>query len=370
MDVYTTDPSTMLTAAAALKLVTAFFEKEWPQTIEEEIDLRRVTGGFCHRLHLITRNNEARQEPKSILIRHFGLEGNENEPLESSTTLSAAEQTVIYHEMGRRGWGPKVYGVFRGGRLEEYIDAHVLTAAESMQLDIRHDIARSFARLHSLELPFRKDSFTRVICEFKGVANKKAEAVQKLLGLRSSKATQLATFIRNMDWSRELDWLSELFERYKCKRSIAIIDVNFSNVLVKNYKSENQILLIDYETAAYSYRGIDIGGHFSERMYCWSHPDNVLSGHPAPNLEEQTAFCESYMQEMQVLGQETTNDTVSHLILESEIGRMYQMVFSFLMCIRFEGFESSSPLVVGLVNMAEIYCQLKHDFASRHETPC
>lgn len=34
--------------------------------------------------------------------------------------------------MGRRGWGPQVYGFFPGGRLEEFIEgSHTLTADES-----------------------------------------------------------------------------------------------------------------------------------------------------------------------------------------------------------------------------------------------
>lgn len=103
--------------------------------------MRQVTGGFVNTLHLLSRSNVAKDEPASVLIRHFGQTIAIEDPPPGTTTLSATEQAVVYYEMGRRGWGPKLYGIFPGGRLEEYIDAHPLTAAESMEPKIRQDIA-------------------------------------------------------------------------------------------------------------------------------------------------------------------------------------------------------------------------------------
>ena len=361
------EPAEQLTAVEALELVSAFFDKEWPQTEVQDVQIRKVTGGFCHRLHLISRRKAVDQEPASVLIRHFGTSDHHKDPRESSASLSAAEQAVVYYEMGRRGWGPRVYGLFQGGRLEEFIDSHPLSAAESMQESVRRDVARSYARLHSLQLPLRKRNIELVIGELKKGAERKNDLVQRILAVTCPEAMEFTDFVCDTDWKHELDWVSKLFDMHECKTAIAIGDTNFLNILVKNYDSECRTVLIDYETASYGYRGIDIGGHFTERMYSWSNPESKLTGYPAPDMVERRSFCESYLKEMQDLGLEMTqHDTVPHLLLESEVGQMYQILFSVLMCIVFDENLIDPPLLAGLAHMIGLYRQLKKDFMEKY----
>lgn len=360
------DAEKRITVRQALELVSPFFEAEWPFTEERDVTMREVTGGFVNSLHLLSRSNVAKDEAPSVLIRHFGRKSGIEEPRGSSTTLSAAEQAVVYYEMGRRGWGPKLYGTFPGGRLEEFIDAHPLTAEESMEPKIRQDIARSYARLHSLQLPLRKQNYRLAVSTLKRhVVNKNTLAEGFSKG--GQEARDFAEVVRATDWSHELDWVSSLFIKHECKTTIAIGDANYLNILVKNYESDCRVALIDYETATYSYRGIDIGGHFSERMYCWNDPTSNLTGHPAADHEEQRSFCTSYRQEMQALGQElTANDTVDHLLMEARVGRMYQLLFSVLMSfggnVPTEELSQMTGCLVGLTHMMESYRRLKNQF--------
>lgn len=374
-----------LTTTKALELVCEFFVEEWPTTKVEDVHLRPITGGFCHRLNLLTRTTPSKSEPSQILIRHFGRQGLVAEPAEgsnSNTTLSAAEQGLIYHEMGKRGWGPKIYGLFRGGRLEEWIDSHPLTAIECSDagaggtgkgIRMRRDVARCYAQLHSLELPFRKGNFIKVLDDFKNLTM--GSSIDKIsLGLEKmhlTRAKEFAGILRNTDWNREFTWVGGLFERYHCKRTIAIGDANYLNILVKDYPSHDrdnddddrcQTMLIDYETATYSYRGIDIGGHFNERMYAWNDPDSPFTGYEIPDIDERREFCHSYLCEMRALGQETTEyDTVDHLILESEIGQLYQLLFSVFMSLDIDGLGDleDATLLTGLIHMLETYLHLK-----------
>lgn len=354
------------TAVESFKLVVAFFETEWSQTNLQDVQLTKITGGFVNRLHLFSRNNKAELEPSSVVIRHFG-QGNQSfheEPLASSSTLSATEQALIYHEMDRRGWGPKLYGVFSGGRLEEYIDAHPLTVTEAANESIRRDLARSYARLHSLRLPFRRNNFPCMVQELKDLAMEKRSVLsQGLLKLGDPEAVKLATQIRDTEWDEEMDWVANLFPEYRCKAAIAVGDCNFLNVLVKNYESECRTMLIDYETCTYSYRGIDIGGHFNERMYCWSNPKNAMTGYAAPDVEEQRSFCRSYLEEMRVLGIELgPQDTEEHLLLEAHIGRMWQLLFSVSMGFSGNELPDEPPLLAGLTHMMKTYWELKREW--------
>lgn len=95
----------------ALQLVAQFFESEWAKTDVGDVHIRQVTGGLINTLHLLWRDSDAIKEPSAVLIRHFGLSGKIEEPRENSLTLSSPQQAVVYWELSRRGWGPKIYGL-------------------------------------------------------------------------------------------------------------------------------------------------------------------------------------------------------------------------------------------------------------------
>ncbi|KAF2166684.1 hypothetical protein M409DRAFT_66654 [Zasmidium cellare ATCC 36951] len=356
------------TAAEALRLVSGYFDTEWPATDLEDVELQKVTGGFVNRLHILKRTNanSTNREPSSVLIRHFGRgeKKSHEEPLASNTTLSATDQAVIYYEMGRRGWGPLLYGAFPGGRLEEYLDAHPLTAAESCEPSIRRDLARSYARLHSLQLPFKRRNFGLVVDDLKAAILKRRDSsVRKLRASADPESLELASQLENNAWDQELEWASNLFERHQCKATLAVGDANYLNVMVKNYESECRTVLIDYETCTYSYRGIDIGGHFNERMYCWSNPETNMTGYDAPARDEQRLFCQSYLEEMRALGQSIDSmDTEEHLLLEARIGQMWQLLFSVMMGFVADDLPNDPVLHAGLAHMLNYYCRLKQEW--------
>jgi choline/ethanolamine kinase len=162
-----TDESTsLLSIADALKLISTFFPKRMgPQQRQRHPHLENHRRSH-ETLHHIRRTDSSILKPSQPLIRQFGLEGDFIEPQGTSIDLSAVQQAVVFWEMSRRGWGPKIYGFFPGGRLEEFVEgSHTLTAAESTRDPVRKDVARAYARLHSLQLPLRKDSFANVVRE-------------------------------------------------------------------------------------------------------------------------------------------------------------------------------------------------------------
>ena len=359
----------LLNATDALELVSGFFEKEWAKTDLSDVHIKQITGGQVNTLQVIWRDNAADLEPPAILIRHFGNEGEIEEPKGDNLVLSSAQQAIVHWEMSRRGWGPKIFGFFSGGRLEEYIDSHTLTAAESMLPTIRRDVARSYARLHSLQIPLRKDGFKLVVEQFsQSSKTKREQVIRDLRAVDHPSAREYATIFEVTDWAQELHWVSELFESHNCKKTVIHVDANHLNIFVKNYKSDCQVVLIDYETVSFSYRGFDIGGHFNERMYCYSQPDSQLTGYEAPDVEEQRLFCEAYLQELRHLGQEISEyDTVDHLVLEAEIGRLCQLLFTNLMCTVFDEVEIDPVFLSGQVHMMKTYKDLKSEFLRTHQ---
>jgi thiamine kinase-like enzyme len=369
-----------LSATDALNLISPFFPQEWALTTTNSINITKLTNGLINTLHHIRRTNASNFEPASLLIRHFGLEGNFKEPTGTIIDLSAAQQAVVYWEMSRRGWGPKIYGFFAGGRLEDFVEgSHTLIAAESTTDPVRRDVARAYARLHSLQLPLRKDSFATVVRELSESAESKRENVlQTFSEIEDPTGTvqKFAAVFRETDWARQFAWVAGLFEKYDCKTTITHGDTNYLNILVEgsdNSESESDkdgcsVMLIDYETVSYSYRGFDIGGHFNERMYSYNQPDSQLTGFAAPGIDEQRSFCESYLQEMRDLGEDASSeiDTVDHLLLEASIGRLYHLLHTTAMCTVYDEVEVDPLFLSSLVHMMKTYKQLKWEFVQSH----
>lgn len=363
----------LLDTAHALRLVCSFFTKEWAATDASAVHTKEIAGGLINSLQLIWRDNAAIAEPGAVLIRHFGRSGEIEEPPSTSTTLSAAQQAIVHWEMSRRGWGPQVYGFFAGGRLEEYyVDSHTLTSAEATLPVVSRDVARAYARLHSLQLPLRRDGFELIVKEYiESARSKHADVLRTLHSVGDPVAKQYAAMFETTDWVSELEWVAGLFKNHDCKITVNHGDTNYLNVLVKPAvaTSENRIILIDYETVSYSYRGFDIGGHFTERMYCYSQPDTQLTGYAAPDDQEQRAFCEAYLHEMRDLGEELSeNDTVEHLLLEANIGRLYHSLYVNMMCTVFDDVEIDPLFLAALMHMMETYWELKREFVGTHET--
>jgi thiamine kinase-like enzyme len=353
----------------ALRLVSSFFTIEWASTDLSVVHTKQVTGGLINSLQLIWRDNAAITEPSAVLIRHFGRSGEIEEPPSTSTTLSAAQQAIVHWEMSRKGWGPRVYGFFAGGRLEEYyVDSHTLTSAESMQPALRRDVARAYARLHSLRLPLRRDGFQLILREYvESARSNRADVVASLRAVDHPVAKQYAAMFETTDWFSELEWVAGLFEKQDCKITVTHGDTNYLNILVKpDATSDSRIVLIDYETVCYSYRGFDIGGHFTERMYCYSQTDSQLTGYSAPDAEEQRVFCEVYLDELRALGEALSErDTVKQLLLEASIGRLWHSLFVNMMCTMFDEVELDPLFLAALMHMMETYWQLKEEFVER-----
>jgi thiamine kinase-like enzyme len=172
-----------------------------------------------------------------------------------------------------------------------------------------------------------------------------------------------------------MEWVAGMFEKYGCKITVTHGDTNFLNVLVRpasaidsgddddnDSDNDNRVVLIDYETVSYSYRGFDIGGHFSERMYSYSKPDSQLTGYSAPDVAEQKAFCEAYLRELRALGVEERDDTVDQLLLEARIGRLWHSLFVNMMCTVFDEVELDPVFLEALGHMMEVYWRLKEEF--------
>lgn len=84
--------------------------------------------------------------PKQVLLRVYGQIHGEK-ALESLIT-----ESVIFTLLSERGLGPKLHGIFPGGRIEEYINARPLVVNELSDEKLSRQIAQKMAGIHSMEV--------------------------------------------------------------------------------------------------------------------------------------------------------------------------------------------------------------------------
>ena len=85
------------------------------------------------------------QYPPTLLFRVYGPS--------SGALISRTEELRILHVLSTQyGLGPKVYGTFDNGRVEQFFPSRALTAAELRDPAVSRGIAKRMRELHSVDL--------------------------------------------------------------------------------------------------------------------------------------------------------------------------------------------------------------------------
>lgn len=87
-----------------------------------------------------------RETPNKVLLRICF-----NPDKENSLT-----DTIVFALLSERRMGPKLYGVFEEGRIEEFIESRPLSTEELPTPEIAAEIARLLSKIHRLNIPTNK----------------------------------------------------------------------------------------------------------------------------------------------------------------------------------------------------------------------
>lgn len=321
-----------ITAAEALNVISSFFEHDWPQTKSEEVTVIKLCAGLSSILHLVTRSSSGQLEPRSVILRNMisTLDG------AMTAQLSAGEQAVVFYEMSRRGWGPKLHGISRDYRVEEFIPSHHLTPEEAGDLAIRSHMARAYAGFHSLDLPLMKSRLDSWMDEVsgasRGMQSRKSELQQQILAIDHPDAAFVSEELFTINFSDTLDQIKQMAKDRGFRKALCHFCANYANVLVRSGDDPDSnhapVLLIDYEMAMPGFAGLDLGAHFLCRMVRFD-GDEKVTGFPYPSAEERSDFCQKYLQALTELGQELgPGDTAEQLMMQADMGALvYAAIF-------------------------------------------
>lgn len=348
------DHANDLSKTDALKLCSGHLQGLWTTSTEEDIDLTVFQGGFVNRMFLC-HNKKADEKVlirlyggkilnhKGSLLRHVGLEG----------------EVLLYHLMDINRLGPKLLGVFDGGRIEKYIEGSNILQNEDIENDETMScLARQLARMHSMTVPLDKNPkpMTKIIREqFDKHWKNYHELVLKAVPVAEDTPDTFKELIKTAveyDWWSMISFFEDNIDRIKTRVVFSHNDMNRGNcIVVPSREGDDKIVLCDFEFSGYSHRGCDIGHHFKHRTVDFKKGFKNMMDQPIPypKEEERRKFVKDYLEERKQHSKETDEslDNENQLLLECEFyGTLYQLFFLACLVIGDQGILTKLDLPI------------------------
>uniref|UniRef100_A0A672MID6 ethanolamine kinase n=1 Tax=Sinocyclocheilus grahami TaxID=75366 RepID=A0A672MID6_SINGR len=234
-----------------------FLHGAWKSIDEDDFQISIIRGGLSNKLFLCAlpeKQPSIGDEPRNVLLRLYGqiLQGADAMVLES----------VMFAILAERELGPKLYGIFPQGRLEQFVPSRKLSTDELSVPGIFAEIAEKIARFHGMRMPFNK----------------------------------------------EPKWLFGTMEKCLLESTLSPVvfchnDLQEGNILLlsgRENTDRQRLMLIDFEYSSYSYRGFDFGNFFCEWTYDYTYdkfPFFTTNTKNYPTKAQQMHFFQSYLLE-------------------------------------------------------------------------
>ncbi|VDN18106.1 unnamed protein product [Gongylonema pulchrum] len=261
-------------------LCARFLGGAWKAVSIKELHLQRLRGGMSNMLFLC-RLPEAcpplSSEPDKVLLRVY---------FNPETESHLVAESVIFTLLSERHLGPKLYGVFSGGRLEEYIPSRPLSWKELALPEMSSKIAQRLVQIHQLEVPIWKEP--DYICD--ALSRWLKQLIQTPSGsqefiIPSCYSEFAPRRITCEDIAIEFEHLKRCISKSKSIVTFCHNDLQEGNILLPRASSGNirmppeselphhntlcttnvpRLVVIDFEYASYNYRGFDFANHFVE----------------------------------------------------------------------------------------------------------
>lgn len=287
--------------------------------------------------------------------------------LQIVNSSSPLEQALIACETAKRGIGPQVYGCDEKGRVEEYVDCETLTHAEAF----REDIPAAFASFHSMQLPLSRD---RCVSRERGDFRLMTQTYSDLLRVAQKKGYS-CDILETL--KGEVDWLETVNEKIAAHHRVVFVtgDPNYMNrLLVKGDDAQvtsSRVKLIDYDCSCYSWRGIELGGHFICQMFDFSDFDNIRTSLAYPDESVQRSFLNVYLREWKSLNTAIVDekvDCIENLLAECYIGAMFMcLLWTWFGYAAIDDIENAHESVFTKVPQTFIcYSETKKHFSTKY----
>ncbi|CAH2101724.1 unnamed protein product [Euphydryas editha] len=271
-------------------------------------------------------------EPKKVLLRIYGQVHGER-AMDAIVT-----ESVIFTLLSERRLGPKLHGVFSGGRIEEYIPARSLLTKELSEPALSMKIAEKMAAIHSMDVPLSKEPNWLWKTMGKWMKTVKEERLSPSYNVKNDEERRIIKQLKSVDFDKEVEWLKKFLATVDSPVVFCHNDMQEGNILLledeiqsasddeytfddskksqyvlTQYDDTNtsdsihshisdsgepKLVLIDFEYCAYNYRGFDIANHFQEWSYDYTNPESPFyyeNQENCPTLEQKEIFIKEYL---------------------------------------------------------------------------
>ncbi|KAJ2928743.1 hypothetical protein H1R20_g8217, partial [Candolleomyces eurysporus] len=300
-------------AAQLLKIMSTLQIQSWTDTQikPEDIVLRRVSGALTNTVFFVSYKNSSKVS--TVLLRIYGPS--------SGSFISRPRELHILHKLSSvYRIGPRVFGTFENGRLEEYFDSANLTAEDIRDPLISRWIGARMAELHSVDMEvvsppsdipetgIWKPSVKTWVSSW--LPN--AHEVLSLPSVRREVALDLDITKFEKEWNIYFKWLSKVEDKRPGSTMVlSHNDVHYGNLLRLNNALEadghRQIIVVDFEYASPNPAAYDIGNHFLE--WCTNYHNNIAphlyNQSRYPTFTQRRNFYTSYLKHLNHLGKST-----------------------------------------------------------------
>uniref|UniRef100_A0A1I7UQN0 Choline/ethanolamine kinase n=1 Tax=Caenorhabditis tropicalis TaxID=1561998 RepID=A0A1I7UQN0_9PELO len=310
----------------ALEYGRDYLGGEWKSLTENDVDVVQMTGGQSNLLYLVTSSPgkiSYESTPSCFLIRLHCQQENQ-----------VFTDTVVFSIMSERQLGPKLYGFFPGGRLEQFLPSITLDNDTVSIPEVAKKIGANLPKLHAIEVPIpKKPKAILMIREFleecRSTGNNVFKLVSGSVQFNDSEIPKEVT----------IDKLEEEVTKFEKMCSIFDETVVFShndlwsaNILQLNETKD--IVFIDFEYSSYNWRSFDLSMHLSECAFDYRVPFppgvhvNQIYFENHPNIR---IFCEAYIDSLYKMKKENPNQKYPLTDnREKEISRLIQECKFFL----------------------------------------
>ncbi|XP_077266173.1 choline/ethanolamine kinase isoform X2 [Temnothorax americanus] len=252
----------------AARICRDYLHGVWKHITAENIILRRISGGLSNWLYNVQLPEgtvPVRGEPRQVLLRLYGQLHGER-ALEGLIT-----ESVIFTLLSERRLGPKLHGVFPGGRIEEYIPARPLLTKELADPTLSLLIAEKMGQIHTMQIPISKEP-TWIWDTMNNWLNTATNVLENSEDIDSRQLENVGA-IKCINLEHEIDWLRTIVMQQKHPVTFCHNDMQEGNILLLQNTRKPKLVLIDFEYCSYNYRGFDIANHFAEWLYDYTAPE-------------------------------------------------------------------------------------------------
>ncbi|KAK7058312.1 hypothetical protein VNI00_001943 [Paramarasmius palmivorus] len=285
--------------------------------VPQDVKVDKVSGSLTNAVFFVSCTTAP--EAKTLLLRIYG-------PSSGEMISRPRELHTLHILSSQYGLGPRVYGTFENGRVEEYFDSNALTAEDMRDPQVSRWIGARMAELHSVDIEVIEETSDANRGEGNGweIAAKKnvkawlgpAKEILQLPALSQADREELDLVSFKKDWDRYMKWLASVDDvSGPSRRVFSHNDAQYGNLLrltkVKDgLAPHRQIIVVDFEYASPNPATFDIANHFHEwtANYHSSTPHLLIpSRYPTPT--ERRNFYLSYLEHANDSSQTPLTDT-------------------------------------------------------------